>query len=66
MVLKAIAETKRIASCVFVRSPVVHILYEMTSDMLPNTMTKVKRPIPDIRSIYESNNRFLFAYAPRM
>lgn len=52
-----------IARWVFVRSPVVSILYEMTSDMLPKI--KIKRVPADIRSVWESSSRDLLEYAAR-
>ena len=64
MVLKATAEIKRITNCVFVRSPIICILYEMLSDILPKMKTKMKGLVAAVMSIYESINRLLFAYDP--
>ena len=51
ILLKAIAEIRMIARCVFVIFLVFNILYEMTSDILPKIKIKIKRPLTDIRSI---------------
>ena len=65
ILLKATAEIRMIARCVFVILLVFSILYEMRNDMLPKTKIKIKRPPAVIRSICESSSRDLVKYATR-
>ena len=63
--LKATAEIRMIARCVFVILLVFNILYEMRNDMLPKIEIKIKRAPADIRSIWESSSRDLVKYTTR-